>query len=171
MQKRKPIIFTIVGYKRSGKTALITLIVPYLKKKGYKVGVIKHDAHEFDADIEGRDSYRHKQAGADCTLVFSDTKFMMVKDVEKVPMQDLFPLMDDMDIIIVEGGRTSSYPKIEIVRKAKNSQGITSDPKLIMALVTDFDFNIDGIQTFEFGDMDSLMPVVYEYIEQNLGAQ
>ena len=84
MQVNKPKIFAVSGIKNSGKTTLIEKIVTALSHEGYRVGVIKHDGHEFKADHEGTDSYRHKQAGATSVIVYSATKIMMVKD-EKGP--------------------------------------------------------------------------------------
>ena len=66
LKKNTPFIFAISGYKNSGKTTLITKLIPELKQRGYRVAVIKHDGHDFEADVPGTDSYRHQKAGAAC---------------------------------------------------------------------------------------------------------
>ena len=67
-----PYLFAISGYKHTGKTTLITKLIPILNKKGYKVAVIKHDGHDFEGDVPGTDTYKHFQAGAYGTAVFSE---------------------------------------------------------------------------------------------------
>ena len=82
--KKGPIVFAVSGIKNVGKTTLIGKIICYLTQQGYQVGVIKHDGHEFVADHEGTDSYKHKESGANNVIVYSKTKVMMIKD--HVPM-------------------------------------------------------------------------------------
>ena len=115
MHKRGPKVFAVSGIKNSGKTTLIEKLVKALTARGYRVGVIKHDGHEFKADHEGTDSYRHKQAGAENVIVYSDTKIMMIKDKQKaVDIEALINLQQDMDLVILEGQKHSDFPKIEI---------------------------------------------------------
>lgn len=77
--EQKPMLFAISGVKNSGKTTLITKLIPILTEKGLKVATIKHDGHEFAPDVPGTDTWAHLQAGALGTAIFSDTKFMVVK--------------------------------------------------------------------------------------------
>ena len=77
---KTPFIFAISGCKNSGKTTLITKLIPQFYKLGYKVATIKHDGHDFEADNQGTDTYKHKLAGAYGTAIFSNNKFMIVKD-------------------------------------------------------------------------------------------
>ncbi len=101
---------------------MITHILPYLKQKGYLVATIKHDGHDFEADVPGTDSYRHAQAGAYGTAVFSGTKYMIVKQQTMISEQDLIRYFPEADIILLEGFKFSSYPKIEIIRKGIKEQ-------------------------------------------------
>ena len=111
-----PNIISIVGKSNSGKTTLIEKLVPVLSKKGYKVATIKHDAHSFEIDKEGKDTYRHKKAGAKAVIISSSEKVALIKDVYKeADLDDLTMLLpDDIDIILTEGYKRSNMPKIEV---------------------------------------------------------
>ena len=113
---KKPVIFAVSGYKNSGKTTLTVKLVEALSKMGYRVGTIKHDGHDFEPDVPGTDSYRHRQAGAVATAVFSDHKWMLVQKQpdeadKKIREQDLIDLFPEVDIILLEGFKHSDYPK------------------------------------------------------------
>lgn len=84
-----PFVFAISGYKNSGKTTLITRLIPELTGRGYKVAVIKHDGHDFKSDVPGTDSYRHQKAGAYGTAVFSKNRFLITKECHGITERDL----------------------------------------------------------------------------------
>ena len=112
--KKNPILIAISGIKNSGKTTLITKLIPRLVNLGYKVATIKHDGHDFEGDVEGTDSYRHKEAGAYGTAVFSKTKFMMVKEQDEVSEKELVSYFKEADIILLEGFKYSNYPRLKL---------------------------------------------------------
>lgn len=105
-----PFIFSIRGLKNSGKTTLITRLIPELKSRGYQVAVIKHDGHDFESDVPGTDSYRHQKAGAYGTAVFSDHRMLITKQCERTEVEDLIKAFPEADIILIEGLKHSSYP-------------------------------------------------------------
>lgn len=109
---------SIVGSSNSGKTTLIERIIPKLKEKGYKVGAIKHDAHNFEIDHEGKDSWRMTASGADMVAVSSKSKMAFVKVLnQEKNLDDLSEwLFSDVDIIIAEGYKAENKPKIEVIR-------------------------------------------------------
>lgn len=111
-------IVSFVGRSNSGKTTLIEDIIQMLKRYGFKVGVIKHDAHRFDIDHPGKDSWRFTKAGADTMVITSAGQLAMVKIVERQqPVQEIVAeLFSDVDIVVVEGHKLSTLPKIEVVR-------------------------------------------------------
>ena len=86
----QPVIFAVSGYKNTGKTTLITGIIPILTEKGYQVAVIKHDGHEFESDVPGTDSYQHQKAGAYGTAVFSKVSFLSQNGFRKLPQKCCF---------------------------------------------------------------------------------
>ena len=79
-KKNKPVLIAISGVKNSGKTTLIEKLIPRLSDKGLKVATVKHDGHDFDADVEGTDTFKHRRAGAYGTAIFSKNKFMVIKE-------------------------------------------------------------------------------------------
>lgn len=107
----KQLIYAISGYKNSGKTTMITKLVPLLKNAGYKVAVIKHDGHDFEGDVPGTDSFRAKEAGAYGTAVFSANHVLIHKEVENIDEKQLIEMFPEADIILLEGFKNSSYPK------------------------------------------------------------
>lgn len=107
----KPMVYVICGYKNSGKTTLITKLIPLLNQKGYKVATIKHDGHDFVGDVPDTDSYRHKTAGAYGTAVFSENRFQIVKEIPGITESDLMEFFPEADIILIEGLKNSQYQK------------------------------------------------------------
>lgn len=104
-------IFAISGEKNSGKTTLIEAMLPFFKEKGIKTAVIKHDGHSFEPDVPGTDSYRFLKNGAEGTAVFDSEKFMLVKYCS-LSEKELFKAFPEADLILIEGLKHSSYPKI-----------------------------------------------------------
>lgn len=107
----KPFIFAISGYKNSGKTTLMTALIADLTRRGYCVATIKHDGHDFEPDVPGTDSYRHRAAGAFGTAVFSGNRFMVTKTWESVDVSVLISAFSEADILLLEGFKDSSYHK------------------------------------------------------------
>lgn len=108
---KKPLFYCISGYKNSGKTTLITKLIPELIGRGYKVAVIKHDGHDFEPDVPGTDSFRHREAGAYGTAVFSGKRMMITKECTGIDETILAKAFPEADIILIEGLKHSHYPK------------------------------------------------------------
>lgn len=109
--RKQPYVFAISGYKNSGKTTMITRLLPELKRRGYRVAVVKHDGHDFESDVPGTDSWRHQKAGAYGTAVFSKNRILITKEWEDANENMLFQAFPEADIILLEGLKHSSYPK------------------------------------------------------------
>ncbi|MFO0775947.1 MAG: molybdopterin-guanine dinucleotide biosynthesis protein B [Nitrospiraceae bacterium] len=112
-------VLCFVGRSNSGKTTLVERVLPELVRAGYKVATVKHTGHGFDLDTEGKDSWRHKKAGASAVVVLSNGSLAMFADVPKeTTLEDVRGryLDSDLDLIIAEGWKHESYPKIVIVR-------------------------------------------------------
>lgn len=112
-------ILSIVGKTNSGKTTLLEKLIPALSQRGYRIGALKHDAHRFEIDHEGKDSWRLTAAGAVTTVIASSQKIGMVRMInEEIPLDELartyFP---DVDLVLTEGYKRSDKPKIEVVRE------------------------------------------------------
>ncbi|MFQ5736942.1 MAG: molybdopterin-guanine dinucleotide biosynthesis protein B [Thermodesulfobacteriota bacterium] len=135
-------VVSIVGRSGSGKTTLIVKIISGLKRRGYRVGVIKHDAHGFEIDHEGKDSWRHKKAGAATVALSSPAKFAVIKDVDKewAPERIISAHLSDVDVVVAEGFKNAPFPKIEVVRKENSKKPVCAKDKELRAFVTDAEF-------------------------------
>ena len=145
---KRPHAIAIVGNSGAGKTTLLERLIPALKRKGLRVGAVKHDAHRFDIDHPGKDSHRLTSAGADTMVITSASKLAMVKrHAASPPNEELLErYFSDMDLVLVEGFRGSSLPKIEVHRKAFRRalicRGERNDPDL-MAVASDEPLDLD----------------------------
>ncbi len=163
---KSPKLLAISGVKNSGKTSLIIKIIPRLVNYGLRVATIKHDGHDFNADVPNTDSYSHKAAGAFGTAVFSSNKFLVVKDTNAASAATLAQFFPEADIIILEGFKDSSYPKIEIVRQG-NSTASVCNPETLLALVTDISITIQGVPVFHLNDIDAISNLIYKWVKKN----
>ena len=135
--ERKRIV-AISGVKNSGKTTLICRLLEIFKEKGLRVAVLKHDGHDFEPDVPGTDTYRQLQAGAYGTAVFSKGKYMLVKQQPQISEKELMEFFPEVDLILLEGFKYSTYPKIEIVRKGNSTESVCN-PERLMAIATNLD--------------------------------
>jgi molybdopterin-guanine dinucleotide biosynthesis protein B len=126
---KTPPVLAVSGYKDSGKTTLIERVLPLLADRGLRVAVVKRDGHLFDADTPGADTWRFLRAGASGTAVFDREKYMLVKK-EAVLEDRLFEAFSDADLILLEGFKFSSWPKIEMLRGDADS---VCDPATVLA--------------------------------------
>ena len=133
-----PQFISIVGNSGSGKTTFIIKLIPELTKRGLRVGTIKHDVHGFEMDKPGKDSWRHKKAGAATTIISSARQIGMVMDVEHDHTPDeLMPFFSRMDIVLGEGFKWVKKPKIEVFRPEVTSQPLLSADPHLLALISD----------------------------------
>jgi len=132
-----PPIVSVIGKSKSGKTTLIEKLVPEFKSRGYWVATIKHIPQGVKFDEPGKDSWRHLQAGSEVTVVSSPEKIVMVKTVERDSTLDDVArfLGEDYDIILTEGFKQGSAPKIEVHRK--DTGPLLKGIKKLIAVVTD----------------------------------
>ena len=142
LQKDDMIQCGIVGWKDSGKTFLAQRLIEFFSKKKLIVASIKHAPHDFDIDKPGTDSYLHRQAGSQQIIVSSSkrwTKIVELKHKSEKKLNELLKELDSPDIVIIEGFKEASHPKIEIIKKnsndylfpkIKNVLGLVSDNKI-----------------------------------------
>jgi molybdopterin-guanine dinucleotide biosynthesis protein B len=142
-------IISIVGKSDSGKTTLIEKLIPELTRRGYRIATVKHDIHGFDVDREGKDSWRHKQAGAHTVVISSLKKVALIRDVEKdLRLEEIREkLIQDVDLILSEGYKKDVQPKIEIFRKEKHKQLLCTKDDHLIAIVSNKKFRV-GVPCF-----------------------
>jgi len=135
---------SVVGNSGSGKTTFLEKLIPELIGRGLKVGTIKHDVHGFEMDKPGKDSWRHKHAGASATVISSPYQIGMVMDVAHDHKPDeLLPLFNGMDIILTEGYKRGDHPKMEIFRTEIINEPLCKNDRSLLALITDSDVDFD----------------------------
>ena len=150
-----PQMISIVGRSQSGKTTLIEKLIPALKRRGYKIGTIKHSHHIFDFDKTGKDSWRHKDAGAETVIIASPGKIAMVKNDYRGSLDGLQRFFDDLDLIITEGYKKEDKPKIEVVRAARHADVLLENDKHLVAVVSDVELQLN-VPVFDLEDVDRL---------------
>jgi molybdopterin-guanine dinucleotide biosynthesis protein B len=154
-------IISIVGKSDSGKTTLIEKLVPELIRRGYRIATVKHDIHGFEVDREGKDSWRHKQAGAHTVVISSPKKVALIRDVEKdLTLEEIREkLVQDVDLILSEGYKKDVQPKIEIFRKEKHKELLCTKEDNLVAIVSNKKFRV-GVSCFFLDDVKGLADFV-----------
>ncbi len=162
-----PPLISVVGKSNSGKTTFLEKLIAEFKQRGCKVGVIKHDAHSFEIDHKGKDSYRLKHAGADTMIISSSTQLAMVKNTtEDTALVNLrAAYMMDMDIILAEGYKRERAHKIEISRR-ENSTDILCEEDDCLALVTNWNPPLD-VPKFALDDVQGIADMIQQRFLNN----
>jgi molybdopterin-guanine dinucleotide biosynthesis adapter protein len=133
-------VIGIAGWSGAGKTTLISRVIPYLRQEGLRVSVIKHAHHEFDVDVPGKDSWIHRQSGAEEVLVSSANRWALMHELRGAQEPELVELlrkMSPVDLVLVEGFKSEPIRKIEVHRKANGKPLLFPNDPAIAALVTD----------------------------------
>jgi molybdopterin-guanine dinucleotide biosynthesis protein B len=133
-------IIAIAGYSGSGKTTLIEKLIPVLVMEGLKVSLIKHAHHEFDVDHPGKDSWRHRHAGASEVMIGSSNRWALMHELrgEAEPgLEDLLKRMSPCDLVIVEGWKFNAIPKVEVHRKLADKPLLFTEDRNVVAIATD----------------------------------
>ncbi|MGI5838907.1 MAG: molybdopterin-guanine dinucleotide biosynthesis protein B [bacterium] len=110
-------VVSFVGKSNAGKTTLLEKVILLLKQKGYRIATVKHNAHEFEMDRPGKDTWRHAKAGADTVIIAAPTKLALIRRLERpMSLDEILAMVDDVDLIITEGYKRGDKPKIEVFR-------------------------------------------------------
>ena len=152
-------VVAVCGVKNSGKTTLLENVIPLLRNRGLKVAAIKHDGHDFESDVPGTDSYCLRKAGASAVAVYSSSRYMIAADQTGISPGFFAPFFDDIDLILLEGGKHTAYPKIEIVRSGVSRQPVSGAATLI-ALCSDIDVQVEGIPTLPIDDYEAVAGII-----------
>lgn len=130
----------LAGWSGAGKTTLLERVIPVLTARGLRLSTLKHAHHAFDIDKPGKDSYRHRQAGATQVMVASDKRWALMEELhdEREPeLPELLSQMRAVDLIIVEGYKRHAHAKIEVHRQANGKPWIYPEDALVRAIVSD----------------------------------
>jgi len=163
-------ILSIVGKSDSGKTTLLEKVVRELTSRGYRIATIKHDAHSFEIDHEGKDSWRHKQAGAVMTLISSPSMIALVADTDRDldlgEIRERF--INGVDLVITEGYKRESHPKIEVFRSELHREMLCTEDENLVAIAGDPSAVPQGVPVFDLNDPGPLCDfIVARFIGQS----
>lgn len=148
-----------VGYANSGKTTIVSSLISILKQRGYRVAAIKHASHGYDMDMPGKDSWQHFEAGADQVAVVGPESFSMHRR-ETIDLPAVIAMINGVDIILVEGFKRESIPKIEIINRDDPTQRIPLGEDL-QAVISSNDPSSD-VPWFTPDDLDSVVNFLIE---------
>lgn len=162
----KPRVVSIVSKKNSGKTSLLEKIIPELKSRGYRIGTIKHDTHGFSIDHEGKDTWRHKAAGAETVVISCPWLLSVIKDIkEEASLDELAETyFNDMDLVLTEGYKRGGKPQMEVYRSAIHDEPLHTKENLdtLVAMISDVTVDI-GVPCFNINDVESIA----DFLEDN----
>jgi molybdopterin-guanine dinucleotide biosynthesis protein B len=161
-------VFGITGWKNSGKTQLVTRLVAEFTRRGFKVSTVKHAHHNFDIDKPGADSYRHREAGACEVALVSGRRWALMhelRDEDEPPLEDILARLSPCDLILIEGYKRESHPKIETRRLASSDRGplSASDPNIV-AIAADHEVPDEVLPVFDLDDVDAMADFIQTHL-------
>lgn len=154
-------IVSIVGKSNTGKTTLLEKIIAELTRRGYRVATIKHNRHGFNIDHEGKDSFRHKKAGAVMTVISSPQQLALIREVDHDysfdEIRDAF--INDVDIILTEGFKVNNYPKIEVFRSQLSRRPFCGKEDNLLAVAADVQMNLN-VPCLDINDFQGITDII-----------
>lgn len=151
-------LYGIVGWKNAGKTGLMERLVTEITSRGFTVSTIKHAHHSFDVDQPGKDSYRHRHAGATEVLLSSANRFALMhelRETDEPSLQDLIARLAPVDLVLVEGYKRDLHPKVEAHRAETGNPLIALDDKTVKAVAADTEVELD-LPVFDLNDVERI---------------
>jgi molybdopterin-guanine dinucleotide biosynthesis adapter protein len=149
----------LAGWSGSGKTTLITKVLPVLIRRGLRVSTLKHAHHGFDLDQPGKDSFMHRAAGASEVIISSAKRWAVLHELREEPEWDMPALlkkMSSVDLVLVEGYKRESFPKIEIYRVANGKPLLHSEDKFIVAVASDTPLPEVKLPVIDLNDIEAV---------------
>jgi molybdopterin-guanine dinucleotide biosynthesis protein B len=133
-------IFGLAGWSGSGKTTLMTALIPEFVARGITVSTIKHAHHAFDIDQPGKDSWRHREAGASEVMIVSQRRWALMHELRDEPepaLETLLPRITPVDLLLIEGFKRHPHPKIEVYRPSLGKPALHPDDPFVVAVASD----------------------------------
>jgi len=139
-------VVSFVGKSGVGKTTALERVLRELKRRGHKIGTVKHDTHGFEVDQPGKDSWRHAQAGSDAVVISGPRQMALIRRLdEEMTVDEIVPLMGDLDLVITEGYKRGNRPKIEVTRKERGTELLCQAGELI-GIMADYPVDMPVVQ-------------------------
>ena len=156
-------VIGLAGWSGSGKTTLLAKLIPALLKRGVKVSTVKHAHHHFDLDKPGKDSYVHREAGASEVFISSANRWAQMHELRGTPelhLREILKKMSPVDLVIVEGFKRESHPKIEIHRAEVGKSLLQPEDNWIVAIASDTKIPAAGVPVLSLDDIEKIADVV-----------
>ncbi len=163
-------VMGIVGWSGSGKTSLLVALLPLLRARGLKVSTMKHAHHRFDLDTPGKDSFRHREAGASEVMVVTTSRWVLLhesREEPEPPIEALIQRMTPVDLLLIEGFKTHPHPKLEIHRESEGKPLLCPEDPDIVAVASDRPLEGLLIPVLDLNDP----PAIADFILAHLGLQ
>lgn len=135
-------MFGLVGWSGSGKTTLMEQLIPELTGRGVSVSTMKHTHHTFEIDKPGKDSFKHRMAGATQVAVLSSARWALVHELRGTPepsVDEMIAKMAPVDLVLIEGFKRHGHPKIEVFRPSLRETMLQPSDDSVVAVATDED--------------------------------
>jgi molybdopterin-guanine dinucleotide biosynthesis protein B len=159
-------VISMVGKSGVGKTTALELVIREIKRRGYRVGTIKHDAHGFEVDRPGKDSWRHAQAGSDAVVISGPRKMALIRTLdEEMPLDGIIELMGDVDLVVTEGYKRGDRPKIEVTRLERGTE-LLCDIEELIGIMADYPVDVP-VPQFALDDASGVVDLLEELYLQN----
>lgn len=158
-------VFGIVGWKNAGKTELVVKLVQYFNVIGVPVSTIKHAHHEFDIDVPGKDSFRHREAGANEVIVASKNRYALMHENQGPPEPDLVQLLSKLDpvpLVLVEGFKSHQHKKLEVIRGINSEPLIAASDPDVLAVATDTPQPNIPLPLLDLNDIEAIAGFILE---------
>ena len=152
-------VWGVTGWKNSGKTGLMERLVAEFAGRGLRVSTVKHAHHAFDVDHEGKDSYRHRQAGATEVLLSSRKRWALIHEhrgTAEATLEELLAKLAPVDLVLVEGFKRERHPKVEAHRAETGNPLIAPEDETIRAIASDSGAVVAGRPTFDLDDTGAI---------------
>jgi molybdopterin-guanine dinucleotide biosynthesis protein B len=159
-------IIGLAGWSGSGKTTLVTKVIPRLRARGLEVSTLKHAHHAFDVDQPGKDSHRHRMAGATEVLVASGSRWALVHELRGEPEPQLAALLQKLtpvDLVLIEGYKRERHPKLEVYRVAVGKPLLYPDDPAIVAVASDEPLPRAGIPVVDLDDIERIADILIRH--------
>jgi len=161
-------IFGIVGRSGNGKTTLLEKLIPAITKQGLSVSTIKHTHHKFDLDKPGKDSYRHRDAGASEVMLASSHRWALLhelRDEDEPEVEDLLERMSSVDLVLVEGFKHHNHPKIEVYRPSHERDALWQEDDTILAIASDENIDVKDRSLIDLNDENAIADFIINYLQ------
>jgi len=160
-------VFGITGWKNAGKTGLMERLVAEITSRGYTVSTLKHAHHTFDVDHPGKDSHRHRIAGASQVLLASTERWALMNEhrgIQEPSLSELLAKLDPVNLVLIEGWKRDSHPKIEAWRSETGNPLIAPSDPTILAVASDIGLHINR-PVFDLDDTVIVADFILDYLD------